>query len=109
MRHRPGFPPWFPFRPDRKINYTPIGYPSVIVGQKRRNAPRMTHNHAWLRIQALFRTRTGEMSAALLASARTRPLLTHNPWPDLRGIAVYEPGRGDDPAGALTAMWWPGL
>jgi hypothetical protein len=37
--------------------------PSVIVGQKWRNAPPMTHDHAEHRFQALFRTRTGEMSA----------------------------------------------
>ena len=26
--------------------YTPMGYPSVIVGQKWRNAPRLTHDDA---------------------------------------------------------------
>jgi len=41
----------------------------MIVGQKRRNAPPMTHNQAEHRFQALFRTRTGEMSAASPALA----------------------------------------
>jgi hypothetical protein len=46
-----------------------VGYPSTIVGQKRRNAPPLTHDHAGHRFQALFRARTGEMSAAPLAPA----------------------------------------
>ena len=41
----------------------------MIVGQKWRNAPRLTHDHAEHRFQAPFRTRTGEMSAASLAPA----------------------------------------
>jgi hypothetical protein len=41
------------------VPYTPTGYPSVIVGQKWRNAPRLTHNQVKPRFQALFRTRTG--------------------------------------------------
>ena len=55
---------------------TPMGYPSEIVGQKRRNAPPMTHDHAERRFQAPFRARTGEMSAEPLAPAETWPLLT---------------------------------
>jgi len=43
---------------------TPIGYTLIIVGQKRRITPRLTHNQAGLRFQALFCTRTGEMSVA---------------------------------------------
>ncbi len=35
----------------------------MIVGQNWRIAPRLTHAHAKPRFQALFRTRTGEMSA----------------------------------------------
>jgi hypothetical protein len=50
-------------------SYTPIGYPSVSVGQKRRIAPPLTHAHAKPQFQALFRTRTGEMSAKSLAPA----------------------------------------
>jgi hypothetical protein len=50
---------------------TPIGYESVIVGQKRRNAPPMTHDQAEQRFQAQFRARTGEMSAPPLAPAGT--------------------------------------
>jgi hypothetical protein len=38
----------------------------------------LTHNHGEPRLQALFRTRTGEMSAAPLAPAGTCPLLTHD-------------------------------
>jgi hypothetical protein len=49
-------------------DYTPIGYAAVIVGQKRRNAPPMTHGNAGPPFQPLFRTRTGEMSAPPLAS-----------------------------------------
>jgi hypothetical protein len=62
---------------------TPVGYASVIVGQNWRNAPLLTHNQAKPQFQALFRTRTGEMSAAPLAPAGTWPLLTHNRglWP----------------------------
>jgi hypothetical protein len=37
------------------------------VGQKRRIAPRLTHDHAKPRFQALFRARTGEMSIPPLA------------------------------------------
>ena len=48
----------------RHPSYTPIGYAEVIVGQKRRIAPRLTHDHAEPRFQAVFRTRTGEMSPA---------------------------------------------
>ena len=29
-----------------RSSYTPIGYQSEIVGQKRRNPPPLTHNHA---------------------------------------------------------------
>jgi hypothetical protein len=47
--------------------YTPIGYASVIVGQKRRITPRLTHDQAGPRFQAQFCSRTGEMSAAPLA------------------------------------------
>jgi hypothetical protein len=43
----------------------------MIVGQKRRNAPPLTHDDAEHRFQALFRTPTGEMSAALFALAGT--------------------------------------
>jgi hypothetical protein len=43
----------------------------VIVGQKRRIAPPLTHDHAEHRFQALFRARTGEMSAAQLAPGGT--------------------------------------
>jgi len=39
----------------------------MSVGQKRRIAPRLTHDQAELRFQALFRTRTGEMFAAFIA------------------------------------------
>jgi len=58
---------------ERRLIYTPVGYPSVIVGQNWRNAPRLTHNHARPRFQAQFRTRTGEMSAPPLAPDCTRP------------------------------------
>jgi hypothetical protein len=60
------------------IRTTPAGYASVIVGQKRRNAPRLTHDHAEPRFQALIRTRTGEMSAVTLAPAGASSLLTHS-------------------------------
>jgi hypothetical protein len=51
----------------------------LIVGQKRRIAPApMTHDHAEPRFQVLFRTRTGEMSAASPAPAAPWPLLTRN-------------------------------
>jgi hypothetical protein len=46
---------------------TPTGYPPVIVGQKRRITPRLTHDQAEPRVQALFCIRTGEMSGAPLA------------------------------------------
>ena len=49
---------------------TPTGYPPVIVGQKRRIAPRLTHDHAEHRFQAPFRTLTGEMSTPPLAPGR---------------------------------------
>ena len=62
-----------------QVSYTPIGYQPEIVGQKRRNEPRLTHDHASPQFQARFRTRTGEMSTALLAPARTPPRLTHDP------------------------------
>jgi hypothetical protein len=51
--------------------HTPIGYESVIVGQKRRYSPQLTHDQAKPQFQALFRTRTGEMSAAPFAPAST--------------------------------------
>jgi hypothetical protein len=38
----------------RPAEYTPIGYASVIVGQKRRIAPRLTHGQAEPRFLALF-------------------------------------------------------
>jgi hypothetical protein len=76
-------------------SYTPIGYSPVIVGQKRRIAPPLTHAHAEPQFQALFRTRTGEMSAPPLASARTTPAfdpqsLTRDPR---SSIPVTAPGR----------------
>jgi len=57
---------------------TPIGYASVIVGQKRRITPRLTHDQAELRFQAQFCSRTGEMSGAPLALPGLWPLLTHD-------------------------------
>ena len=65
-------------RSQRQRLYTPVGYVPVIVGQKRRITPPLTHDDAAHRFQALFRTRTGEMSAAPIAPPRTWPLLTHN-------------------------------
>ena len=47
--------------------YTPIGYLSVIVCQKRRITPRLTHDQAEPRFQAQFCSRTGEMSGVPLA------------------------------------------
>jgi hypothetical protein len=64
----------------------------VIVGQKRRITPRLTHGQAEPRFQALFCTRTGEMSGAPLALPGLWPLLTHDLilliyWVVLRGVA----------------------
>ena len=58
--------------------YTSVGYASVIVGQKRRITPRLTHGQAEPRFRALFCTRTGEMSGAPLAAVGLWPLLTHD-------------------------------
>jgi hypothetical protein len=58
--------------------YTPVGYASVIVGQKRRITPRLTRDQAERRFQALFCSRTGEMSGAPLALPGLWPFLTHD-------------------------------
>ena len=94
-------------------SYTPVEYPSVIVGQNAAQCaafePTITPSP---RFRVLFRTLTGEMSGAPLAPARTRPLLTHNPWPETS--AVQSLGHGAGPGSApparnvrLRAGWRP--
>jgi hypothetical protein len=61
-----------------RAKHTPIGYPSVIAGQKRRITPRLTHGQAEPRFEALFCSRTGEMSGTPLALPGLWPLLTHD-------------------------------
>jgi hypothetical protein len=98
--------------------YTPAGYQPVSAGQKRRNAPPMTHAHAGPPAQVPFRTRTGEMPAAFPAPAGPGPLLTRNldprPPPSSPrqsphgGATRHQPGMpGRGQRGALNLMALP--
>ena len=93
--------------------YTPIGYPPIIVGQKRRITPRLTHDQAELRFQALFCIRTGEMSGAPLALPGLWPRLTHDlglrppqfdPWSSRRRAGSAPTARKCPIAGKVVLL-----